>query len=618
MPSVAHPFLARLAEGPLVADGAMGTMLYARGVPFDQCFDAANLNRPQLVSEIHDAYLAAGAELLETNTFGANRLKLAGHGLADQVEAINAAGVRLARQAAAAPGRRIWIAGSIGPLGRPMAPLGAIGEAEAADIFAEQARALAAAGADVLILETFVDLNELAVALRASRRVTDLPIIAQMSFAPDGRTLVGHTPEEIVARLEGLGASVIGANCSVGPHGIVEVLERMAAVSHTPLSAMPNAGQPTYVGGRIAYVASPAYTAEHAVMLADLGVSLIGGCCGTTPDHIAAIRQALAGYRRSAPRPKAQVVVSPPPQPAPAPEAPGTLAQKLGQRFVITVEVSPPRGAQDADELEHCRRLRAAGVDAIDVADNPLARLRMSPWATAVRIQREVGLETILHFTTRDRNLIRLQSDLLAVHALGIRSVLVLRGDPPQAGDYPQATAVADINPSGVVRMIKEFNQGRDLAGNSIGGPTRFLAGVALNMAARPLEREVRGLERKLAAGADFICTMPIFDPETLDRFVERFGRLPVPVLIGILPLHSARHAEFLHNELPGMVVPDHVRARMRDARDAREEGLRLARDLLLAIRHRAGGAYLIPAFGRYERIIDLVREVRPVLPARQ
>ncbi len=612
----AHPFLVRLAEGPLLTDGAMGTMLYARGVPFDQCFDAINLTDPDLVRGIHQAYLETGAELLETNTFGANRLKLAAHGWAERAAEINAAGARLAHDAAQAAGRRVWIAGSMGPLGRPMAPLGAMSGDEAAEVFSVQARALAEAGVDLLILETFIDLNELAAAVRAVQGAADLPIVAQMTFTPDGRTLLGYAPDEIVERLESLGAAVIGANCSVGPHGIVEVLERMAATSQVPLSAMPNAGLPSYVGGRYAYVASPAYMAEHARTLAEMGVVVIGGCCGTTPEHIAAMREAIAGRRRTAPAQRA-AAPSRPPAPAASPEPPGSLAPKLGKRFVITVEVTPPRGIQDADELENCRRLRAAGVDAINVADNPMARLRMSPWATAARIEREVGVETILHFTTRDRNLIRLQSDLLAVHALGIRTILVLRGDLPQTGDYPQATAVSDIQPSGLVRMIKEFNQGREMGGDSIGPPTRFLVGVALNMSARNLDRELRGLERKLAAGCDFICTMPIFEPQALDRFLARVGRLPVPMLVGILPLHSVRHAEFLHNELPGMAIPDGIRARLRAARDGRAMGLDLARELLLAIRDRVGGAYLIPSFGRYDRIADLVGEMRATLPTR-
>ena len=617
----AHPLLARLAEGPLLADGAMGTMLYAGGTSSDQCFDATNLDNPALVRSVHQAYLASGAELLETNTFGANSLKLALHGLADRITEINTAGARLAqeavRAAARAAGRRVWIAGSMGPLGRPMAPLGKVTPEEASAVFGAQARALAEGGVDLLILETFIDLNELAAAVEGTQRVTDLPIMAEMTFTPDGRTLLGYTPEEIVARMESLGVAVIGANCSVGPYGVVEVMERMSAVSRTPLSAMPNAGLPSYVGGRYAYVSSPAYMAEHARVLVEMGVAVIGGCCGTTPEHIAAMGQAIAGRRTVAPQPRASAVAPPAPPPAPPVEHPSSLAQKLGKRFVLTVEVSPPRGIHDADELESCRRLRAAGVDAIDVADNPLARLRMSPWATAARIEREVGVETILHFTTRDRNLVRLQSDLLAVHALGIRTVLVLRGDLPQTGDYPQATAVSDLHPSGLVRMIKEFNQGRDVAGNSIGAPTQFLVGVALNLSARNPDRELRGLERKLAGGCDFICTMPIFEPETLDRFLARTGQLPVPVLVGVLPLHSARHAEFLHNELPGMVVPDGIRTQMREARDGREMGLRLARDVISAIRDRMGGAYLVPSFSRYDRIVDLVAETRAALLAR-
>lgn len=612
----AHPFLARLAKRPVLADGAMGTMLYARGVPFDQCFDTANLSDPEIVRGVHQAYLDAGAELLETNTFGANRLKLATHGFGERAAEINVAGVNLARHAARSAGRPIWVAGSIGPLGRPMAPLGAVSGEEATEVFSEQARALASSGADLLLFETFTDLHELIAAIHGAQRVTDVPIIAEMTFTPDGRTLLGYAPEEIVERLEALGVAVIGANCSVGPAGIVEVMERMLAVSKTPLSAMPNAGLPQYAGGRLVYVASPAYMAEHARLLAEMGVAVIGGCCGTTPEHTAAMARAIANRGTAPPR-----VRRPAPPPSPSPAAPlaepsSTLAQKLGTRFVITVEVSPPRGVQDADELESCRRLRAAGVDAIDVADNPMARLRMSPWAMAARVQREVGVETILHFTTRDRNLIRLQSDLLAVHALGIRTVLVLRGDPPQTGDYPQATAVSDVHPSGLVRMVKGFNQGRDLAGNPIGEPTRFLIGVALNMAARNPDRELRALERKIEAGADFICTMPIFDPETLDRFVLRVGPLSVPVLVGVLPLHGARHAEFLHNELPGMVVPERVRAEMQASRDGRETGRRLAMNLLLAVRDRVAGAYLVPSFGRYDQIVHLVGEMRAALPA--
>jgi methionine synthase I (cobalamin-dependent)/5,10-methylenetetrahydrofolate reductase len=614
MPHPRHPFLERLDQGALLADGAMGTQLYARGVPFDQCFDALNLTRPDLVRQIHLDYIASGAELIETNTFGANRFKLAQHALAHRLSDINRAGAALARETADASGRPVFVAGSMGPIGRPMAPLGAISPEEVRDAYAEQAAALVEGGCDVLILETFTDLAELLEAVRGVREATDIPLIAQMTFTQEGRTLLGHDPAEIVQALQALPVDVVGANCSVGSLGILQVVQRMAAAApRAYLSAMPNAGFPAYVGGRYIYVSTPAYMAGHARQMADLGVRIIGGCCGTTPEHIAAMREAL-----TSPVPAgrtAAVVEFPSPRPAPdepltRPE-PTPLAQKLGRTFVITVEVDPPRGAQDRRELDGCRRLREAGVDAVDVADNPLARLRMSPWAMCARIQSEVGLETVLHFTTRDRNLVRVQSDLLAVHALGVRNVLVLRGDPPQMGDYPNATAVSDVTPSGLVRLIKEFNRGRDQSGNPIGAPTAFTVGVALNLAAADLDREVRVLERKVRAGADFICTMPVYDPEMLDRFLRVAGGLPLPTLVGVLPLVSHRHAEFLHNEVPGFHVPDWVRERMRLAADARAEGIRIARDLIDAIRGRVGGVYLIPSFGRFDAVLELVRLAR-------
>ncbi|MDQ7818942.1 MAG: bifunctional homocysteine S-methyltransferase/methylenetetrahydrofolate reductase [Armatimonadota bacterium] len=609
----AHPFLERLQEGVLLADGAMGTQLYARGVPFDQCFDALNLTRPDLVRQIHLDYIHSGAELIETNTFGANRFKLAQHALAHRLGEINRAGAALARETADAAGRPVFVAGSMGPIGRPMAPLGAVSPEEVRQAYAEQAAALVEGGCDVLILETFTDLAELVEAVRGVRDATDVPLIAQMTFTQEGRTLLGHEPAEIVRTLEALPVDVVGANCSVGSLGILQVIQRMAAASPAVfLSAMPNAGFPAYVGGRYIYVSTPSYMAGHARQMAALGARIVGGCCGTTPEHIAAMREALAG---PAPAVTTAVVEFPPArppaeEPAARPE-PTPLAQKLGRTFVITVEVDPPRGAQDRRELDGCRRLQEAGVDAVDVADNPLARLRMSPWAMCARIQSEVGLETVLHFTTRDRNLVRLQSDLLAVHALGVRNVLVLRGDPPQMGDYPNATAVSDVTPSGLVRLIKEFNRGRDQSGNPIGAPTAFTVGVALNLAAADLDREVRVLERKVRAGADFICTMPIYDPEVLDRFLRVAGGLPLPTLVGVLPLVSHRHAEFLHNEVPGFRVPDWVRERMRLATDARAEGIRIAHALVEAIRGRVAGLYLIPSFGRFDAVLELVRLAR-------
>ena len=618
MPGAApESFQARLDRGPLLADGAMGTMLYARGVPFDQCFDALNVDRPDLVTAIHREYIAAGAELIETNTFGANRFKLSLHGLEDRVRATNVAGAAAARAAREASGRWVWIAGSIGPIGRPLAPLGTVKAGEARQAFAAQAKALAEGGVDLLIFETFSDLHELTEGVAAAKEVTGLPIIAQMTFTHEGKTLLGHTPAEIVARLEELGVAVIGANCSVGSQGVLEVMEQMVLVSRTPLSAMPNAGFPAYVNGRIIYFSAPQYMADYARQMVELGVTVVGGCCGTTPEHIQAMREVLRTVESPPPPRLRPRVTVPAPPPVARPSPPTALAARLGRRFVLTVEVLPPRGTQEGPELEACQLLRQAGADTINVPDNPMARLRMSPWAMCLRIQTDVRMETVLHFTTRDRNLVRMQSDLLALHALGIRNILVLRGDPPQLGDYPSATAVSDVKPSGLIRLIKQFNEGHDLAGNDLGQATTFLVGAALNMGARDLDRELRVLEQKLRAGVDFLCTMPIFEPATLDRVLDRIGPLPVPLLVGILPLHGLRHAEFLHNEVPGMVIPSALRDAFRAApRNGREVGLRFAEALVTAIRPRVQGLYLIPSFGRYDRVLHLVQTLRKETPA--
>ena len=618
MPGAApESFQARLDRGPLLADGAMGTMLYARGVPFDQCFDALNVDRPDLVTAIHREYIAAGAELIETNTFGANRFKLSLHGLEDRVRATNVAGAAAARAAREASGRWVWIAGSIGPIGRPLAPLGTVKAGEARQAFAAQAKALAEGGVDLLIFETFSDLHELTEGVAAAKEVTGLPIIAQMTFTHEGKTLLGHTPAEIVARLEELGVAVIGANCSVGSQGVLEVMEQMVLVSRTPLSAMPNAGFPAYVNGRIIYFSAPQYMADYARQMVELGVTVVGGCCGTTPEHIQAMREVLRTVESPPPPRLRPRVTVPAPPPVARPSPPTALAARLGRRFVLTVEVLPPRGTQEGPELEACQLLRQAGADTINVPDNPMARLRMSPWAMCLRIQTDVRMETVLHFTTRDRNLVRMQSDLLALHALGIRNILVLRGDPPQLGDYPSATAVSDVKPSGLIRLIKQFNEGHDLAGNDLGQATTFLVGAALNMGARDLDRELRVLEQKLRAGVDFLCTMPIFEPATLDRVLDRIGPLPVPLLVGILPLHGLRHAEFLHNEVPGMVIPSALRDAFRAApRNGREVGLRFAGELVAAIRPRVQGLYLIPSFGRYDRVLHLVQTLRKETPA--
>jgi methionine synthase I (cobalamin-dependent)/5,10-methylenetetrahydrofolate reductase len=607
----AHPFRARLARGPLLCDGAMGTLLYARGVPFDHCFDALNLTDRERVLNIHLDYLRAGAEMIETNTFGANYRKLDAHGVGDRVRDINWHGAKIAKEARDIFGQAIWIAGSVGPLGKPVAPFGRIPAAAARDMFRGQIDALVEGGVDALILETFTDLEELLEAVAAARAASDLPIIAQMSFTEDGRTQYGHGPMEVVAALERAGVDVVGANCSVGSVPMLEVIQQMAAVAHVPLSAQPNAGFPALVEGRYLYQSSPEHMAQYARRMVEAGAAIVGGCCGTTPAHIAAMRAAIADLRRDA----AAAVPAPPraeAEPAaPAAQQPTELARKLGREFVISVEVDPPKGLDATKDLEGARLLRDAGADVIDVGDSPIGRIRMGALAMCVLIQHEVGIETIIHFTTRDRNLMGVQADLIGAHALGVRNILALTGEPPR-GDYPNVTAVFDVDSAGLVRIIHRFNEGLDLAGKSIGRPAQFLIGAALDMNPETLDREAPKLERKLEAGVHFFMTQPVYEPETLDRFEQRFGKLPVPVLVGILPLQSFRHAEFLHNEVPGISVPRWVRDRMQAAGNAgRDEGLRLARELLDALLGRIGGAYFMPSFGRYELVATLVREVR-------
>ena len=607
-----HPFRARLARGIVLCDGAMGTLLYARGVPFDQCFDALNLIQRELVLNVHLDYLRAGAEIIETNTFGANPVKLAAHGLAERVRDINWHGAKIAKEARDVFGRAVFIAGSVGPLGKPVAPFGRITPAEARGAFRAQIDALVEGGVDVLILETFTDLTELLEAVHAAREASDLPVIAQMSFTEDGRTRYGHAPSEVVTALEGAGVNVIGANCSVGPVPMLEVVQQMAACAHKPLSAQPNAGFPTLVEGRYIYTSSPQHMATYARKMVESGAVIIGGCCGTTPEHIAAIGRAVADLHPGAERGPLAFAAAAPREDAPPPvDHPSQLAQKLRRDFVISVEVDPPKGLDATKDLEGARLLKEAGADVIDVGDSPIGRVRMSALAMCYLIQQQVGIETIIHFTTRDRNLVGVQADLIGAHAMGVRNILALTGEPPR-GDYPNVTAVYDVDSVGLMRIVKRFNEGLDLAGKSIGHPARFLIGGALDMNPETLDRELPRLSRKLEAGVEFFMTQPVYEPEVLDVFERRVGKLPVPVLVGILPLQSFRHAEFLHNEVPGITIPKWVRDRMQEAGNAgREEGSRLARELLLALLDRIDGAYFMPSFGRYEIVAALVREVR-------
>ncbi|GAB4561072.1 MAG: bifunctional homocysteine S-methyltransferase/methylenetetrahydrofolate reductase [Anaerolineae bacterium] len=599
----------------MLCDGAMGTMLFSRGVPFSQCLDDLNRSRPDLVFDIHRQYIAAGADIIETNTFGANRVKLAEFGLDEYVREINQAGARLAIRAAREGRRPVFVAGSVGPLGQHIAPWGKLSPSEVTEAFREQIAALADAGVDLLILETFSSLPELREAVLVARSVCDLPIVASVTFTDEGRTPLGHTPIEVVTALQQLDVDVIGVNCSTGPSGVMAVIERMVPViGDTPLLAQPNAGWPRHYQQRLIYPASPDYFADYARRFMQQGVQIVGGCCGTTPEHTAAMRQAVDDRLGGAVAVVESVWESPPPvmelPPLPAVTAePTELARKLQSgRFVVAVEVDPPRSIDSSRVLDGARMLKEAGADVIDVADSPMARLRMGPWALAHLIQAQVGIETVLHFPTRGRNLLRVQSDLLAAHALGVRNVFVVMGDPPSIGDYPQATDAYDVYPSGLVKLIKEhFNQGVDPAGHSIGPATAFFVGVALNMDPPDLKHELKNFQRKVQAGADFALTQPIYDVAVWDRFIAEIGEPPIPILVGVLPLRNVRHAEFLHNEVPGIRIPDEIMRRMREAVKPEAEGIRIAQELVQALQGRSHGVYIMPPFGRYETAAEVI-----------
>jgi len=621
-----NDFLDRLKRGPMLCDGAMGTQLHARGISFEHCFDELNLSQPEVILDVHRAYVEAGAEIVETNTFGANRFRLIEHELENKIAEINRSGVRLARKAADESRRRIYVAGSIGPLGVRLAPLGRVSPAEAYEAFKEQVAALIAEGVDALICETFSDLGEIVQAIKAARDVApDVPLIAQLTFTEDGSTPVGDSADHIAQTLMRLGADVIGANCSVGPARllpVIQALSRQAQAADTPpfVSIQPNAGWPQRMGPRLIYPATPEYFGDYARRFLAAGATIIGGCCGTTPAHIRAMRAvldeaALTGPGRvsiSIPRGGALAEAVPS-----EPIAPTQLAEKFaGRKFVVAVEVDPPRGHNAHRIIEAARELKHAGFDVVHIADTPMARMRMSAWALAHLIQRDTDMETVLHFPTRGRNLLRVQGDLLAAHALGVRNLLVLMGDPPSVGDYPEAGDQHDIVPSGLVKLIKgNLNTGKDSAGMSIGTGTAFHVGVAVNFYPPDLDREIKTFRKKIMAGADFAVSQPIFDvaPVRLffQRYADQFGPVPIPIMGGVLPPASLRNAEFLHNELPSIFLPDWALERMRRAGDGRKEGVRLAQEALLQLRNLVQGVYVMPMFGRYDSAAEVIEGVR-------
>jgi methionine synthase / methylenetetrahydrofolate reductase(NADPH) len=614
------------SQVPLLGDGAMGTLLNARGVSFNHCLDALNLEQPALVAGVHREYIEAGAQVIQTNTFGANRYKLAAHGLEGRVAEINRAGVELARRVALASFKDMLVAGDVGPLGVRLAPFGRVQPEQARQAFAEQIAALAEAGADLLIIETFSDLAEIQQAIAAARQVCDLPLVASMTFTRDDLTLLGDPSAKIARGLWQVGVDVIGVNCSGGPAQIWRILRAMRqalSLSDTArqprFSVMPNAGFPERVGGRFMYPANPGYFGEYALAFCEAGASLVGGCCGTTPQHIAAMRHALDDSGTGcAPSPAELALPVEGEERSIASEQMSPLAQKLAaSKFVVSVEMDPPRGLSAHKLLAGASLLAEAGADVINVADSPMARMRMSPWAVCELLQRTIGVDTTLHFPTRGRNLLRVQGDLLAAHALGIRNVFVVMGDPTAIGDYPEAMDNYDLVPSGLIKLIKQnFNVGVDHAGVEIGQPTSFFVGCALNLAPQDIEREIKNLQRKVEAGADFLLTQPVYEPalaeQFLQRYAERYGCLELPLLVGVLPLYSARHASFLHNEVPGVSIPERIQKRMREAGEAAPKaGVQIALELIEQMKPWAAGIYLMPQFSRYDLAAEVVEGVR-------
>jgi homocysteine S-methyltransferase len=601
-----------LADGRThLFDGAMGTVLYGRGVFLNVCYDELNLRQPDLIREIHREYVKAGAELIETNTFGANPRKLAQYGLGADTEAINRAAARLAREAA---GTRAAVVGAIGPLGIRIEPFGETSVEEARADFRRQAEGLLEGGVDGFILETFSDVEELRAAFLAVRGISDLPIIAQMTIGTDGRTHYGTAPAVFGPILEQLGADVIGVNCSVGPHGVLEAVEQLAPVVTRPISAQPNAGLPRDVGDRKMYMASPEYMGTYAKRIVEAGARFVGGCCGTTPEHI----KAMAGFVHSvAPR---HLSVTPSAEPAAAGVEPLPLAERsrygaklASGEFITTVEIVPPKGVDPGPMFDQCRALKAAGVDAVNVPDGPRAQSRMGALLSGLMIEREVGLESVVHYACRDRNLLGMLSDLLGAAAAGLRNLLLVTGDPPKMGPYPDATAVFDIDAIGLTNLVARLNRGLDPGHNPIGAPTNFVIGVGVNPAAPDLERELRRLHWKVEAGAEFAITQPVFDLEQLDRFLKQVESFRLPIIGGIWPLVSLRNAEFLANEVPGVTVPEEVLKRMRRASErGREEGLAegvaIAREMLVAVRDRLQGAQVSAPLGRVPVALDVLR----------
>ncbi len=605
-----------LERGVVIADGAMGTVLQQRGFPADVLYCNANLTHADLVEAIHREYVAAGAQVIEANTYGATRLRLANSNLDEHTRAINMEGIRLARRAA--EGKSL-VAGAVGPIGKPLQPIGRIEPEEAYETFREQIAFQLEAGADLIMLETFADLEELRLAMEAAKSLSDVPLIAQKTFIEDGETLSAGLPHEVCAKLMEWGATVVGANCTVGPQRMLDIARMMAEVGRGKISVLPTAGLPQLVGNRMIYDATPAYFARYGKHFVEAGIDFIGGCCGTTPEHIKALSDMVRDLKPAPKKVAVPVAVRESAKAAgvAAPTAPplerSRFAWNLGKRFLITSELELPRGIDMSHALDTARYLHRIGVDAVNIFDGPRARLRMNNMVIGHIIQERVGIEVWMHFCCRDRNLLGIQSELLGAHVLGIRNILAVTGDPAQIGDYPDATSVFDVDAIGMVRILRMFNEGKDLAGNSITDPTSFLIAVAFNPTADDLQREIDRLKRKVEEGAEVCFTQPIFDRENLESAMSITSKFNLPMMVGIIPLRSARHAEFWHNEVPGVKVPDRIRKIMADAPPDRAAvvGLELALDFAAHVRTvRAAGLYVMPPLGRYEMVEKIVEAV--------
>ncbi len=605
-------FLERLKSAPLLCDGAMGTYLYAKGIFINRCYDELNLSQPDLIRGIHQEYCAAGAEVIETNTFGANSFRLARHGLADKVREINVSGAKLAREALRKKGEMPLVAGSMGPIGVRIEPLGKTSLQEARDSFREQAAALAEGGVDLFLLETFGYLEEIHQAILACRDAAPtIPVVACVTIDEEGNCLDGSTPETFGARLDEWPTDVMGCNCSVGPVAMLEALERLREVTTKPLAAQPNAGMPRSIEGRNIYLCSPEYMASYAKKFVKAGVQFVGGCCGTTPDHIRSMHSALrtGDAKASSYAPHKVKVTESSIAPPPLAERSRVGKKIANGEFLSLVEIVPPKGIDPTKEIAGAKFLKSVGVDAINIPDSPRASARMSNVMLCILVQQQVGIETVLHYTCRDRNVLGIQSDLLGVSAIGLKNVLCITGDPPKMGNYPDATAVFDVDSIGLVNLAHNLNRGLDLGGNPVGASTAFSLAVGANPGADDLDEEIKRFEFKVEAGAEYVITQPVFDLKLLEVFLKRIEHCRIPVVAGIWPLTSIRNAEFMKNELR-VSVPDPILERMAKASTAdaaRAEGVQIAREMLIAVRSTCQGAQVSAPLGRYTSAVDVL-----------